>query len=52
MIFISKAEHLPSFRNRGAGELGNGLFVEDRAILMVITIYPKLLQRRNAITII
>ena len=26
MIFISKAEHLPSFWNRGPGELGNGLF--------------------------
>ena len=25
MISISKAEHLPSFRNRGPGELGNGL---------------------------
>ena len=26
MISISKAEHLPSFSNRGPGELGNGLF--------------------------
>ena len=26
MISISKAEHLPSFCNRGPGELGNGLF--------------------------
>ena len=26
MISISKAEHLPSFWNRGPGELGNGLF--------------------------
>ena len=26
MISISKAEHLPSFWNRGSGELGNGLF--------------------------
>ena len=26
MISISKAEHLPSFWNRGLGELGNGLF--------------------------
>ena len=25
MISISKAEHLPSFSNRGPGELGNGL---------------------------
>ena len=25
MISISKAEHLTSFRNRGPGELGNGL---------------------------
>ena len=27
MISISKAEHLPSFWNRGPGELGNGLFL-------------------------
>ena len=26
MISISKTEHLPSFSNRGPGELGNGLF--------------------------
>ena len=26
MISISKAEHLPSFWNRGPGELGNGVF--------------------------
>ena len=27
MISISKAEHLPSFWNRGPGELGNGLLL-------------------------
>ena len=27
IISISKAEHLPSFWNRGPGELGNGLFI-------------------------
>ena len=27
MISISKAEHVPSFWNRGPGELGNGLLV-------------------------
>ena len=26
MISTLKAEHLPSFSNRGPGELGNGLF--------------------------
>ena len=26
MISIPKAQHLPSFWNRGPGELGNGLF--------------------------
>ena len=26
MISISKAQHLPSFRNRGPGKLGNDLF--------------------------
>ena len=26
MISISRAEHLPSFRNRGPGKLENGLF--------------------------
>ena len=25
MISISKAKHLPLFRNRGSGDLGNGL---------------------------
>ena len=29
MISISKAEHLPSFWNRGPGELGNGLLALD-----------------------
>ena len=27
-------------------------FLEDRAILLAVTIYPYLLQRRNAITMI
>ena len=29
IISISKAEHLPSFWNRGSGELGNGLLDKD-----------------------
>ena len=30
MISISKAEHLPSFSNRGPGELGNDLLFAPR----------------------
>ena len=30
MISISKAEHLPSFWNRGPGELGNGLLITPK----------------------
>ena len=30
MVSISKAEHLPSFWNRGPGELGNGLLITPK----------------------
>ena len=33
MIFISKAEHPPSFWNRGPGELGNGLFASNATLI-------------------
>ena len=38
MISISKAEHLPSFSNRGPGELGNGLFVSYGWLLSVTSL--------------
>ena len=36
MISISKAEHLPSFSNRGPGELGNGLLHNHYIISIII----------------
>ena len=36
MISQSKAEHLPSFWNRGPGELGNGLFERHDGIIIKI----------------
>ena len=36
MISISKAEHLPSFWNRGPGELGNGLVSWQANLELVI----------------
>ena len=38
IISISKAEHLPSFWNRGPGELGNGLLLYHYVIYMVCTL--------------
>ena len=35
MIYISKAENLPSFWNRGPGELENGLLALVRAEIII-----------------
>ena len=45
MISISKAEHLPSFWNRGPGELGNGLFPFN--LISKLTIYSLLTLRSS-----
>ena len=34
MISISKAQHPPSFQNRGPGELGNGLLMLAKQIII------------------
>ena len=41
MISISKAEHLPSFWNRGQGELGNGLLKEAEIKCVHFSLLPK-----------
>ena len=38
MISISKAEHLPSFLNRGPGELGNDLFLQVPVSELIIVV--------------
>ena len=45
MISISKAEHLPSFWNRGPGQLGNGLLVSLSVFSLIEAIGLKILAK-------
>ena len=45
MISISKAEHLPSFWNRGPGQLGNGLLVSLSVFSLIEAICLKILAK-------
>ena len=45
MISISKAEHLPSFWNRGPGQLGNGLLVSPSVLSLIEAIGLNILAK-------